>query len=355
MSKEFSILFYIFSFAISSFIFRISYKVKLKKTFKWIAILIPLLIASFRKDVGTDYTLYINGYYLPMKTVSIFESWSKEYGFLILAKIATIFNSPKIMFFLSSFLTIVFIKKSIEESDIEEKYLSYLVYLYVFFLESLNIGRQHISVAIFLFSIKYIFQKKFFYYIISIFFASLFHKTVLITLPLYFIYNSFLVKIKNKRVKDIIILIFSLLVLSFIINYQMLTKYIIKILPNFVQYKGYLKTFNGTRNLIIYLKIFFLLIIFSFKKRLVKLNKKNELYIFCIILDLIITYIGFYQVSLKRISLYFYIIYIFLFPQLIEIKKQNKLTVILIIIFSVFLCIMNFYIFEYAQVIPYKI
>ena len=95
MSNETSILLYLLSFILVVFIYDKSYKVnrKYRSILKWISLSLLLLLAGMRKNVGTDYLGYINGFYLPMKSYSIFESFSKEYLFLLIVKVAIIFSS----------------------------------------------------------------------------------------------------------------------------------------------------------------------------------------------------------------------------------------------------------------------
>lgn len=357
MSKEMSILFYVISFMISSYLFKISYQNKNSSIIRWIAILIPLLIAGIRKNVGTDYNGYVNAFYYPMKDRSIFMSFTKEYGFLILAKIATVFNNYKVMFFLSELIIVSMLKKIIEQSYVKEKYLMYLLYLYIFYLESLNIGRQHIALVFYLYSIKYIFERKIINYTIVLILASLFHHSVLIVYPLYFIYNFLIIGEKYKRIRKIFLIVILIFTLIFVFYYIEIITFVIQIFPRYKRYLMYVTEWKnkGSKNLIIWMKLIFTLWILALKKQLIKNNDKNKFFIYGILVDLVLTTIGFYQIYLKRLTLYFFINYIYLFPQLVNVVKNKRLVEFIIITIGVSFCILNFYILGHSGVVPYQI
>ncbi|MCB8565048.1 EpsG family protein [Fusobacterium ulcerans] len=320
------------------------------------AILIPLLIAGCRKNVGTDYIGYVNAFYFPMRHNSIFMSFSKEYGFLILVKIAAVFNNYKIMFFLSELIILVVLKKIIDESFIKEKYLIYLLYLYIFYLESLNIGRQHIALVFYLYSIKYIFKKNLLKYTLTLVLGSLFHTSILLVFPMYFIYNFLLLGEKYKRVKKVILFGIQIFLLIFVFYYREIIVLGIQFFPKFKHYFLYSEEkIGGSKNLIVWMKLFFVFSILLVKKRLIKINDKNKFFIYGILIDLTISFIGFYQIYLKRLFLYFFINYIFLFPQLIEIVKEKWVIKMIILVIAVSFCILNFYILGHSKVIPYQI
>nr|UPO64959.1 O-antigen polymerase [Vibrio fluvialis] len=77
------------------------------------------------------------------------------------------------------------------------KYISifFIVYLFYGYFQNFSIVRQGIAAAIFLFSIRYIEQKKFYQYLIGILVASLFHISSLLLLPIYYI----VIKLRMSR------------------------------------------------------------------------------------------------------------------------------------------------------------
>lgn len=353
INKEVSILIYIIVFSISIYFFSIYEKNK-SKILKIISIGIPTILAGMRNYVGTDYGLYVNIYYKYLEGTSIFSRNSKEFLYLGLGKIALLFNNYKILFFFSSLITIIFIVKAIEESKIKYVVLSYYLYLFIYFLESWNIGRQHVAISISLYALKFVFKGEFFKYFLWISIASLFHTTAILNLFVYFIYI-----IINKKSMRILYKIGVISLIIFVMNYIEIIKFLgenISFLKRYLMYA----VINNTsgKNYLFYLKVILFTIIFFHKRKLEKINKKNRLYITLIFLDLIITYIGKYNIWLKRLGLYFYIDYIFLLPELVLIYKEKKmknLIKFLVIIYAFFIFILIYYILGNGEVLPYKI
>lgn len=357
MSNKASILLYLLSFILAIFIYGKSYKInkKYRNILKWLSLSLLLLLAGMRKNLGTDYLGYINGFYLPMKTHSIFESFSKEYLFLFIVKVTVIFDNYKILFFLLNLITLYFITKALEKSFIKYKSLAFGIYVFVFYLESWNIMRQHICMAIFLYSIVFIYERNLKKFSLLILGASLIQNTVLLVYPFYFIYNFFIKNEKNKKLKKVFLIVGVTISLFGIFYYVDIISFLGEIIPFFKKYNLYIKSIPS-KNKIIILKIVLLVLVWRFKERLLKNNEKNKLLLFFIVNDFLLTLLGFYNIYAKRLASYFYIYYILIIPQFLEIFPKYKIYITLIIyLISILLCILQYYIFEFAGVIPYKI
>lgn len=353
ISKELSILIYVVSFSFSIYLFYIYNKTK-NKVLKVISLGIPIILAGMRNYVGTDYELYVNIYYKYLEGVSIFSRSSKEFLYLFLGKIALLFNNYKILFFLSAIITVFFIVKAIEESGIRYIVISYCIYIYIYYLESWNIGRQHIALAISLYALKFVFRRKLLKYFIWITIATLFHTSAILNIGVYFIYA-----VLNQKSIRILYKVGIIGLIVFVINYIEIIKFLGQNISIFKRYLIYAVVNNESgRNYIFYLKIILFSIIFFHRKKLEKINRKNKLYITLVFLDLIITYIGKYNVWLKRLGLYFYIDYIFLLPELISVYKEKKiknLIRVLIFIYVFLIFILTYYILGHGDIVPYKI
>lgn len=358
MNRIESLVMYIFSFSISSFLFNLSKNRRYNRSLiSWIAIIGLLVLGGIREGIGTDYYGYINAYFYRMRTSSIFESFSKEYLFLIIVKLSAILNNYKIMFFLLNFITLIFIKKAIERNYVRDKGLIIYLYLFIFYLESWNLMRQHVCIAVFLFSLYYIYTKQILKYSFFIGIFSFMHMSILVTYPLYFVYNYLINSRKNKKLKEILIGIGIASIVFFIFQYEMIINLLGEIIPIFKRYRVYAKEFlDGSLNLIFIWKLFLLLIVLYNRKKLQKLDGRNRLLIFIVIIDLILTSIGYQHKFLKRISLYFYSCYIFIFPQLLEIYNSKRIILkLLIIIITMLFFILQYYILGHNEVFHYKI
>ncbi|MGO5342474.1 EpsG family protein [Escherichia coli] len=216
---------YLIVFAISIFLFYLSQrKVSGKHSFFISNIFlfssaIPLLLLSTLRDysVGTD-TLTYNALYnsLPVSFDDFIHELGifKESSFLILEYIIKSCNfNYTIMLLVIAIIIITLYFKAIIELSIKPE-LSLLLLLFLcFYIFHFNAARQGITVAIFFYSIKYIISRDFKKYLIFIFIGFSFHKTIILCLPLYFLFN-----IKFSLLKSVIFIL-TVSVLSGMINY----------------------------------------------------------------------------------------------------------------------------------------
>lgn len=169
-------------------------------------LLVFLLIAfsGLRYNVGIDYLNYIdliegvlNGY-----------SWHFEPGFIILIRSVGLFlSSPEhvafVVFFVSSVITITLFYRFARDLSPDPALSLYLFTLLpVFYLASFNAIRNFLAIAIFAYSLKFILSKSPFRYIIMVILASMFHKTAIVLLPLYWV-----LRIKPKLINYLLVLI----------------------------------------------------------------------------------------------------------------------------------------------------
>lgn len=153
-----------------------------------LTVLILSFVSGFRWRVGTDFTGYVNLFYRARTTlVSDFLSY-KEPGITLLAFIGGyIANNPIILFILTSIITITLYIVTIEKYS-DTFILSILLYMFIgSWHGAFNGIRQYIAAAIVFAGHRYIFEKKLIKYLLVIAIASLFHRTVLIMIPVFFL------------------------------------------------------------------------------------------------------------------------------------------------------------------------
>lgn len=154
-----------------------------KKMLFIISFLLLFLIGALRENVGTDYAIY-RDYHIPKVlegNLSHIEPLST-----LLFIIGGAIGGHQMIFILMHILIIVFVVKAIYDQSNDYALSFYLFFSVGFFNMSLNLMRQSIAIAIFLYAIKYIGQKKWINYFSLILVAILFHKTALIYIPIYF-------------------------------------------------------------------------------------------------------------------------------------------------------------------------
>ena len=152
------------------------------------------LISAFRYDIGFDYQMYATGF--QNMSASGFENLTYkdwETGFIIFTKLLGLIPGMDyqwymiILSFIAIFPAAIFIYK-----NSEMPWLSTVLYVNMFmFFMTMNFLRQMIAVSLLMLAWHFMKKNKFIIFAIIIVFASFFHQTVLVMLPVYF-----LIKIK---------------------------------------------------------------------------------------------------------------------------------------------------------------
>lgn len=187
---------------------------------------ILIFIAGFRYGVGRDYQYYMEVYESIPDGVYIGVN---EPGYILFVDIIKkLKGTQQLVFLLFSVFTVIlnfyFIKKY---SNII--YLSILIYICLgpLYLSSFNQVRQYLAIGIFLYSIKFIIDKKLLKYIMLLLFSSFFvHFTTILLIPLYFFLNK-QVRVKYKFIV-LTLYIISIPVLEFIIMNSPYSYFIIR-------------------------------------------------------------------------------------------------------------------------------
>lgn len=339
MSDTGSLVFYICSFLLSAFLYKLYCKHN-KRIFLALAFLIPLLVGGLRYRVGTDYMNYY-GYYKNAEYI--------DTGFYMLSSIARCFGDVQVMFFIYNALTLLFIFLGL--GNINKKYrpLAYLCFLFLFFTTSFNAMRQMLAVGIVFFSYKYAIDKKVVPFVILIVIAMLFHSTALFGLILYPLLN-----LKRKSVKAVI----SIVALVIALNYQGFIGLIsnISLFEHYSMYQTYSDgiEFSNTSFIV---ELFALGYVLFSKKRISADDKKFDKYLFIYLIGIILLSTGFYNPYLKRIALYFTISSIVLLPAIpcsCKIGKDKLVNQIIIIGFVISKFVIQAYFLGQSDIIPYN-
>ena len=144
--------------------------------------LVLILFSGFRYNVGTDYKNY--------QDIFTYEYGMKEIGYLPLIRFIKyeLGGTQQLVFLLFSLFTILLIYKFIVRYS-PYPYLSIITYVTIapFYLASFSGIRHFLAISLFLYSIKYIIERKKVLFFIMIFFGSIFiHLSLLFLAPFYF-------------------------------------------------------------------------------------------------------------------------------------------------------------------------
>jgi len=289
-------------------------KLKMTNIFVSFVFLFLFVILSYR-TVGTDvpaYKIYFDSINFYSLDYSLYEK-----GYFLLNKIIRMFtNDFQYVLIFSSIITLFPIFFTIKKYSINPALsLFYFVSLY-FYFNSFNLIRQYIVVSWLFFSIKFIFERKLFPFILIVSCASFFHITALFFIPFYWI-----VRMKFSSFSYLVISIISL-IFTFITPF--LIRVISKIIPKFNYYENY-NIQGASANFTIILTILIFLLGYY-----VKNNVKSDKNIFNIYLNFIffsfcLTLLSINNIMFFRLASYFYIFIILFLPILLfELNSKVK-------------------------------
>jgi len=314
-------------------------------------------MSSLKWERGTDWIAYSQFF----NNIETFPEGQYERFYTLLNKI-THSILPDYTFFLFIQSILVYIPMAY----VIHKYSPYPIFTLLIWFSIGFAGifsvRQTIAISLILFSYKYIIDRKFIPFLVIVMTASMFHRTALIFIPAYFLYDHYFSK-KN---------IFIILIISFCIGgilaflLQKLAGIGMGIIT--IKLNAYLdadKTDSVGSNFtpfqtmirgISYRLVIFLLIVFY----LFEYYKKNQqiryllnLYFYGIIIFIVLVPIA---VGFGRFAVFFEIFQILLFPQFLSLMKNriNKnITFFILCVYFVFRLQSN--IFAYKDLyIPYK-
>lgn len=317
-------------FAVIGQIFIENNKKNWQNGFLLLLFLLLFIFLGLRYNVGSDYQNYanrfINNYHrgnieiLFNKIVAFVNYFSLNYqmGFIISAAIT-------MGFYFLGIRNLMYIKN---------KYIILLTFFaFEFYFFTFNAVRQGIALSIFLFSIKFIQEKKILPYIFFISLAVMFHFSSIILFPMYFLLNLRF----NKKVYFIMLtsVLFSSVILLFL-PYDIFFEY----LP--FNYSNYIETrfieFGGYYILVttIILTIVITTLINKIDLFLVKSNS-NIIYINLAFFSMIFLILSNVIWLFSRIAIYFQIGWLVLLPELeVIFKRKDKNLVHFLLIIGLF-------------------
>lgn len=291
---------------------------------------ILFVISSLRDiTVGSDLVNYIS-YFKIISNLNFSElsNIKLEYGYVLFNKIiSVIFNNERFFIISVSFFIIILFSKFIYDNS-KNPWLSFFLFItLMYYALTLNQIRQMMAAAIVLFNINSVKDKKKVKFFSSVLIATLFHKTAIVYIILYFIKN---IKIDYKYILGMFILSIGVFLFGdrMVINLmQLINKYQI--------YSNNVISNDGTGMLILLIIITFLGWIFYEDD-----DKRKSIYFHIMFVSILIQIISLKFSILNRITNYFSIIMIILIPNVIKSRTEIYMrcigTIILCIITSVF-------------------
>lgn len=271
-----------------------------------IALIVIYFFSAFRFRVGWDYSYYYNtivyGY-----TTNI--NGLNECATIFLVDIAKLSGVTNIYFAINSFICIFFIMSMIKKYSYD-RWLSLIFFVCfpLFYLNSFSVIRMFSAVAISFYGFKYIINKNLFKYTITVIIASLFHKSAIVAIILYFAAHH--IKMKTSK----LIMVLALLPLLSNLFQRLIMQYF----PRYGIYFNPTDIQEGTKAIVIFVIIGVISLIF--RTKIIKNDNAASLYFNIYFIGLAI-YLAFLELGTlgHRFSLYGTIYSILLVPKIISL------------------------------------
>jgi hypothetical protein len=305
---------YIFFFLIVFALLRIQQIQKVRGlNFHALAYVIIFLLCALRFDVGFDYTYY---YELLTKQADFYEDkfLRLEYMNQFLINISQNMGFPQFYFILTSFIIVFCTYQAIKRHS-KDFVISTLIFLSfpIFFLNSLSIIRQYVAICIVFYGFRYIQNRKLFPYLITITIAILFHKSAVIGIVLYWIYN--------RRIKNIY---YMILYFAGLFSSKLAYLVVAYIFPQYLKYLDRKIGTGGDKVLLLFQLIGLILLLLVDSKKMA--FKNYNFYMTSFFIGLFIwSSLSSYGHAGFRGALYFMVFFILLLPEVLDLIKERKL------------------------------
>ncbi|TWP25327.1 EpsG family protein [TM7 phylum sp. oral taxon 349] len=360
MGKIASLVLYLSVFCLSSALF--GYGVYRKnKVMKWAGIIPPLLLASLRYGVGTDYGTYeslFNQFSRGSLADYLQDSSSAEPGFYILVQISNFLTGDSVpMFAIAAALSLIFFHLGLNRYNIKHPALVYFLYLMVLFPMTLNLVRQGIAVSIVFYALSFFIERDFKKYLVFMIIAGLFHISAFILLPVYLLNRLTKTKYKNVYLTFLPKLV---TVAGCILIFIPFFSSLVMQMPAFSKYGMYTVNAGEGTNYTLLLQIVILISGTILIRRLIN-DSNRKLYTAIIIfatLEVVFGTIGYSSTFIKRIGLYFSIFGFMLFVESMSMFRNRGGKILLscfIIGYGVAYFTIAYYALGQSDLFPYKL
>lgn len=290
--------------------------------------LILFSVSALRLNVGNDYAKYVEFFHLIRCKLDTQIVVPTEVGFnavcILIYLISGRTENYLLMFALFAFVTIFLFLKAMYDQAVSFPFTFFLFMCFGYYFQTFSTVRYYFALALALYTIPIVLKKEWLKFIIIVAFGSLFHKSMLIVIPLYF-----LAQLSFKKWQ---LALGTGFVASLVIFKDFYLKIFLKVYPT---YEGTEYLAGGTSAINILRCSAVLIFSLIMYKKLIKGNRKLSFYFFCNLGGLLIYLCCTYIPSISRMGYYLTITQIFFIPELIlgiDNKKLRRLFTVLTVI-----------------------
>ncbi|HXH99788.1 MAG TPA: EpsG family protein [Sphingobacteriaceae bacterium] len=154
--------------------------------FYTLLVLFAVFFAGFRYQIGNDYDSYASIYQsISADPLSTYVEPGFAYFCFFLSWLGI---SEQGMFLVFSATTIILLAKTLKKYSVNPL-VSFMIFLFLpgYYWNTLSIVRQFFAMAIIFYGVKYIINREFLKYLLCVIIATVFHKTAVIMIPLYYL------------------------------------------------------------------------------------------------------------------------------------------------------------------------
>ena len=320
------------------------------KVFYFLSFLTYFIPAAIRYGIGQDYfyTYYPMFHSIRNGAYSIYTNMIiryNEYGFTVFNKIVGFFTSDaQWIFVLTSLFCVGMAFKCIKDYSPNIPFSVFMLVLGSYYVGSYSLIRQSIATVIFLFSIRYIKERKVIKYYICTIIAILFHTAAIVYIPFYFIGNIKMEKKKYPFVAAVVVVVL------------MLSSTVVSYFVSMTRFVDRISSVSVGDNLALYLMV----VLVFFVGLLGYTNEKDELYRVFLNAQLIAVCIiglsNLLQTTDRLIFTYYYINFVSI-PYFLKNGKFGRIRqfVVLGLIVALFAmwCFEHLYYDQYS-ILPYR-
>lgn len=291
----------------------------------WFVLLTVLsltLVNGLRFLCGTDYVNYAIMYHdVRSGGMAALEARRIEWGYLVLSALfGKLFEEPFVFFFCMALVTNLLVILALRKYS-EHFWISCVLYILTFiFYGSFNLIRQTIAMSIVIYAHQSLIDKRMFRYFLIILIAALFHTSVLVMIPVYFIVQ--------RPAWSPIIWCGFVAVLLFFVFYDSAVSILFSFLSHtrYSTYEQMIKDSDHGANILrIVVAGAPVLLAFLFRTEIKRNYPHSNLVCNMAVLSLLIAIMGMKQIYFTRISLYFSVYNMLLIPYIIDLFQDKRM------------------------------
>lgn len=295
-----------------------------------------VLVSGFRNNIGDTY------FYMHAFKVTDFN-WgyirnSKDVGFSILQMILKVYtDNPQVLIFITALITNILIVAVLYKYS---RMIELSLYVYIasgMYLVSMNGVRQYLTAAIIFTATKYILDGNWKKYFLIVLFASTFHQSALVLIPIYFVVR--------RKAWSTITFILLLLAVLIVIGFNQFAEAFFATIGD-TQYGHYKDFQEGGANILrVAVEATPLILAFTGRHKLRELFPKSDYIVNMALLGLVFMIISTQNWIFARFSIYFGLYQLILISWVIKvfIEKDQKL-----IYYAVILCYFIYFVYEHV-------